>query len=94
LLDRLSGITDADGQTLLDGSVVLWINELSKGTDHNRRDLPYVLAGKGNGTLRPGRYLHVNDPHNKLFASFLNMFGTAATGFGDPRYPGTLAGLS
>jgi hypothetical protein len=94
LLDRLSGITDADGTTLLDGSVVFWVNELSRGTDHFRRDLPYVLAGKGNGAMRPGRFLKFNgEPHNRLYASFLNMFGSNATSFGDPRYPGTLPGL-
>jgi hypothetical protein len=94
LLDKLAAVTDADGQTLLDGSVVFWVNELSAGQIHNRRDLPYVLAGQGNGALRPGRYLHnAGDPHNKLFAAFLNMFGISATGFGDPRYPGVLTGL-
>ena len=94
LLDKLAGITDADGQTLLDGSVVFWINELSAGQVHNRRDLPYVLAGKGNGALRPGRYVqNGGDPHTKLFAAFLNMFGITANGFGDPRYPGVLSGL-
>jgi Protein of unknown function (DUF1552) len=94
LLDKLAGITDADGQTLLDGSVVFWGNELSRGAVHDRRDLPWVLAGQGNGTLRSGRYLHnAGDPHNKLFAAFLNMFGIAATGFGDPKFPGVLSGL-
>jgi hypothetical protein len=94
LLDKLAAVTDADGQTLLDGSVVLWINELSAGQVHNRRDLPYVLAGMGNGTLRPGRFVqNAGDPHNKLFAAFLNMFGISATAFGDPRFPGVLTGL-
>jgi hypothetical protein len=95
LLDRLAAVTDGDGQTLLDGSVVFWVNELSAGQVHDRRDLPYILAGKGNGALRPGRYVrNGGDPHNKLYAAFLNMFGITATGFGDPRYPGVLGGLS
>src|SRR4029077_4192772 len=71
LLDRLSGITDADGSTLLDGSVVFWVNELSRGPAPFRRALPYVLAGKGNGAMRPGRFLKFNgEPHNRLYASF------------------------
>ncbi|HEY2902648.1 MAG TPA: DUF1552 domain-containing protein [Polyangia bacterium] len=94
LLDRLAAVTDADGQTLLDGSVVFWVNELSRGTVHDRRDLPYVLAGQGNGALRTGRYVHnAGDPHNKLFAALQNMFGISSTGFGDPRFPGVLTGL-
>jgi hypothetical protein len=95
LLDKLAGITDGDGMTLLDGSVIFWINELSTGTDHNRRDLAYVVAGKGNGAVRTGRSLKfTGQPHNQLFAAFLNMFGVAAKGFGDPRFSGTLSGLS
>ena len=48
----------------------------------------------GNGTLRPGRFVqNAGDPHNKLFAAFLNMFGISATAFGDPRFPGVLTGL-
>jgi hypothetical protein len=94
LLDKLASVTDADGQTLLDGSVVFWVNELSAGQVHDRRNLPYVLAGLGNGALRPGRYVqNAGDPHNKLLAAFLNMFGIDATSFGDPRYPGVLTGL-
>jgi Protein of unknown function (DUF1552) len=95
LLTKLKGITDADGQTLLDGSVVFWVNELSDGASHDRRGQPWVLAGQGNGALRPGRYLHnAGDPHNKLYAAFLNMFGITANGFGDARFPGVLTGLS
>ncbi len=95
LLDKLAGITDGDGQTLLDGSVVFWANELSAGAVHNRRDLPWVLAGQGNGALRTGRYVHNGgDPHNKLYAAFLNMFGIPATSFGAAAYPGVLSGLS
>jgi hypothetical protein len=94
LLDQLSTITDADGQTLLDGSIVWWANELSRGSDHDRTDLPYVLAGQGNGALRPGRYVqNKGDPHNKLFAAFLNMFGVPVTSFGAAEYPGVLTGL-
>jgi hypothetical protein len=94
LLDRLAGITDGDGMTLLDGSVIFWINELSTGTDHNRRDLAYLVAGKGNGAVRTGRSLKfTGQPHNQLFSAFLNMFGKAANGFGDPRFSGTLSGL-
>jgi hypothetical protein len=95
LLDKLSGITDGDGMTLLDGSLIFWINELSTGTDHNRRDLAYVVAGKGNGAVRSGRSLtFTGQPHNQLFGSFLNLVGVPAKGFGDPRFSGTLSGLS
>jgi hypothetical protein len=95
LLDKLQAVTDDEGTTLLDGSVVAWINELSEGGAHDRRGLAYLLAGKGNGALRSGRYLTLNgQPHNQLFAALLNMFPIpAVTGFGDPMFTGVLPGL-
>jgi hypothetical protein len=95
LLDQLSTTTGADGTTLLDGSIVFWVNELSRGTDHNRRDLPYILAGTGGGAIRPGRFITFKgEPHNRLYTTFLNLFGIPATFFGDPAYTGTLTGLA
>jgi hypothetical protein len=96
LLDKLQAVTDEDGTTLLDGSVVAWINELSDGAAHDRRGLCYLLAGKGNGALRSGRFLTMNgQPLNQLYASMMNMFPVPpVTGFGDPMFPGLLSGLS
>jgi hypothetical protein len=53
-----------------------------------------VLAGKAGGKLVTGRYLRFNgNPHNQLYATFLNMYGVPTTSFGESAYPGTLAGL-
>lgn len=93
LLDALKSQTDADG-SLLDSSVVLWANELSDGDTHNRRDLGWVMAGKGNGAIRTGRSVqYKNTTTNQLFASFMTMFGAPTESFGDPQFKGTLSGL-
>jgi Protein of unknown function (DUF1552) len=93
LLDSLKGQTDADG-SVLDSSVVLWANELSDGDTHNRRDLGWILAGKGNGAIRTGRSVqYKNTTTNQLFASLMTMFGTPTENFGDPQFKGTLSGL-
>jgi hypothetical protein len=56
--------------------------------------MPYLLAGKAGGQLQTGRYLKYNaEPHNKLYTTFLNMFGVDAKGFGEADYPGALTGL-
>lgn len=95
LLDNLKSYTDADGSPLLDSSVVLWANELSDGDTHNRRDLGWIIAGKGNGAIRPGRSIrYTNNTTNQLFSSLMTMFGSPTTTFGDPKYTGTLTGLS
>lgn len=94
LLDALKTDTDADG-SVLDSSVVLWANELSDGDTHNRRDLGWIIAGKGNGAIRPGRSVrYTNNTTNQLFASFMTMFGSPSQGFGDPQFKGTLSGLA
>lgn len=96
LLDQLKSHTDMDGSPLLDSSVVLWANELSDGDSHNRRDLGWILAGKGNGSIRPGRSVKVasNTTTNQLFASLMTMFGSPTDTFGATQWKGTLSGLS
>ncbi|HEX3696492.1 MAG TPA: DUF1552 domain-containing protein [Polyangia bacterium] len=95
LLDKLSATTDDGGTSVLDSSVVAWVNEQQDGLTHDRHNLPIVLAGKGNGNMRPGRFVTYNgQPHNQLLAAFVNMFGIPAPSFGDPRYAGVLTGLS
>ena len=93
LLSEMKNIDEGEG-TLLDNSLLFWPNELSQGESHSRRDLPYIVAGQAGGQLPTGRFLRYDgEPHNKLFTSFLNLFGVPATGFGEPDYPGALTGL-
>ena len=97
LLDGLKSHADPDGTTLLDSSVVLWANELSDGDTHNRRDLGWIIAGKGNGAIKTGRSVKYNNnpTTNQLFVSLLNMFGSPATTFGATQFnKGPLTGLS
>jgi hypothetical protein len=94
LLGELKKVPEGDG-TLLDHMALFWPNELSQADVHNRRNLPYVVAGKCNGKLQTGRFLHYdNTAHNQLLASFMNMFGIPSTGFGEPDFPGTLSGFA
>lgn len=75
--------------------MVLWANELSDGDIHNRRDLGWIIAGKGSGAIRPGRSVQYDRSAttNQLFASLMTLFGSPTNGFGAPQFTGTLAGL-
>jgi hypothetical protein len=95
LLDAMKAETD-EGGSLLDSSVVLWANELSDGDVHNRRDLGWIIAGKGGGAIRPGRSVQYerSTTTNQLFSSLMTMFGSPTETFGASQFKGTLSGLT
>src|SRR5579862_288196 len=43
--------------TLLDNCIMMWGSGLEDGNKHTRTNLPFVVAGKGGGSLKTGRYL-------------------------------------
>jgi hypothetical protein len=71
----MSAIREGDG-TLLDHSVVLWVNEQGNGDRHTETEIPYVLAGSAGGYFRTGRYLKFDEAaHNDLYVSILHAMG-------------------
>lgn len=94
LLDRLDAVPEGDG-TLLDNTLVLWCNELSRGNSHDLRDIPFLIAGRAGGALRTGRHLiYDHRPHNDLLLSILHVLGVEAATFGEPDLcTGPLPGL-
>lgn len=53
--------------------------------------MPLVLAGRGGGTLSPGRCIQYSKKsNNQLLAAIGNRMGLSLTGFGDPAFPGVL----
>lgn len=96
LIDRLKATPEGDG-TVFDNTVILWTNEQSRGNNHDRRDLPYVIAGSAGGFFKTGRYVQFpsETAHNCLLVSLLNSMGIDASEFGNPIYgTGPLTGLT
>ncbi len=86
LLDQLAGTDAGDGSSLLDHSVVLWCNEMGNGYTHDPSSVPYVLAGRGGGTLATGRYLQCpGRSHGELFAALGQALGLGTEAFGMPE---------
>ena len=56
MVKRLHSLREADG-TLLDNCIMMWGSGLEDGNKHARTNLPFVVAGKGGGALKTGRYL-------------------------------------
>lgn len=57
LLAKLDAVNEPNGKTLLDNSIVFWTNNCGNGGTHDMGDMPLVLFGGGNGTLKMGRFL-------------------------------------
>jgi hypothetical protein len=93
LLDKLKSTPDGDG-TLLDHSMIVYGSALADGNAHQHNNLPTVLAGRGNGTLKPGRHIKFPDetPITNLYMSMLDKMGIPVDKLGDST--GTLDGLS
>jgi hypothetical protein len=95
LIAKLKSIPEGDG-TLLDNTLILFCNELSKGNTHSRKDAGYILAGGAGGALETGRFLRYEGdiPHNDLLVSLIQAFGSSDATFGDPEWcDGPLRGL-
>jgi hypothetical protein len=54
LIDRLKSVPDGAG-TLFDSTLVVWLHGITKGANHSNDNLPLVLAGNLQGSLRTGR---------------------------------------
>ena len=93
LLERMSEVREGEG-TLLDHSMIALGSGNSDGNRHNHDDLPILLAGRGNGTLTPGRHMVLpgETPLNNLWLAMLNRMDVRTAQLGDST--GELKGLT
>jgi len=94
LLQQLANTASRSG-TLLDETVVFFGSHIQNPATHEKKNMPFTLAGGGGG-LRTNRWLQTNGAsHNDLLVSILNLCGDSRVTFGDPSYcTGPLAGLT
>jgi hypothetical protein len=80
----MKAVKEGDG-TLLDHSMILYGSGISDGNRHDHGNLPLVLAGRGNGSLKPGRHIRyaTGTPMANLFVSMLDRMGVEPDRFGD-----------
>jgi len=95
LLTAMDAVEVAPGVSLLDESVVFFGSELGHPPTHEKKSVPFMLAGGGGG-LKGGRMLDFGGkPHNNLLVSILNLFGDTRTTYGHAQYnTGALTGLT
>jgi hypothetical protein len=92
LLERLKAVKEGDG-TLLDRCMIVYGSGISDGNAHNHDNLPILLAGKGGGSLKPGRHVKYpkDTPLTNLYVAMLDRMGAHVDTFGDST--GALPGL-
>lgn len=56
MIEKMHNLREGDG-TLLDNCIMMWGSGLEDGNKHARENLPFVLAGRGGGSLKTGRFL-------------------------------------
>jgi hypothetical protein len=99
ILTRLKSFEEPGG-TVLDSTLLFWVNELATG-NHKLVRNPYLLAaGKlplpSGGTLQTGRFLKYPNgtPHTGLLTVIGQIMGLNITSFGKPEWnKGPLAGV-
>jgi hypothetical protein len=84
LLGKLKSVKEGDG-TLLDHCMLAYGSGNSDGNAHNHDNLPILLAGRGCGTLKPGRHIVYpkETPLNNLWLAMLNRMEIKMQQLGD-----------
>ncbi len=86
LASRLDGITDADGKSVLDNTLMIWSQESGAGT-HSGYQMPVITAGSAGGFFKTG--IHV-DYRNKTLASQTTGSNHSPNGWSGLPYPQVL----
>lgn len=86
LIDKLAKTKDGDA-TLLDRSMMMFGSSLSDGDMHSPLDLPTVIAGGANGTLKGNQHLQwapeKKVPLSNLYVTMLDKLGVNVPRIGD-----------
>src|SRR5262249_33423434 len=83
-IKKLKATKDGDG-SLLDHSMIVYGAGLSDGNRHLHEDLPTLIAGRANGTIKSGRRVvyRRETPMCNLFLSMMDRMGVHMDHFGD-----------
>jgi len=89
MIEKMMGVEEADGTTLLDNSMVLFGSGISDGDKHDHVNLPVVVVGKGGGTFRTGQHLKCrpDTPMSNLLLAMLRQAHVPVVRFGDSTEP-------
>jgi hypothetical protein len=75
MVKKMHALKEGEG-TLLDNCIMMWGSGLENGNKHRRENLPFVIAGKGGGSINTGRFLsNVKGNQGDLLTTLLSCAG-------------------
>jgi hypothetical protein len=75
MVNKMARLREGEG-TLLDNCIMMWGSGLEDGNRHSRANLPFIIAGKGGGTIKTGRFLpNVSGNQGDLLTTILACAG-------------------
>lgn len=88
-LGRLKALQNADGTSVLDSAMIVYGSSIADGHDHEEKNLPIVVAGRGAGTIETGRHLapHRLTSMSQLHLALLQRMGVPLERFGETKTP-------
>ena len=85
MLKRMKELKEVDGSSMLDNSLVTYGAALGDGATHQYYDLPMIVAGKGQGQIKQGRFIKMKSGtlNSNLWLTLAQLMGLEIDSFAD-----------
>ena len=85
LISRMKELKESDGSSMLDNSIVTYGAALGDGATHQFFDLPFIVAGMGQGQFKQGRFIQCKSGtlNSNMWLSLAKLMGVEMDTFAD-----------
>jgi hypothetical protein len=85
VITRMKEIKESDGTSLFENSLLTYGAGLGDGATHQFFDLPMIVAGKGQGQIKQGRFIRCKSGtlNSNLWLTLANLMGLELDSFAD-----------
>lgn len=85
VISRMKEIKESDGTSLFENSILTYGAGLGDGATHQYFDLPMIVAGKGQGQIKQGRFIRCKSGtlNSNLWLTLANLMGLEIESFAD-----------
>ena len=85
LLKRMKEIKESDGSSMLDNSLITYGAGIGDGSTHQYYDLPMIVAGKGQGQVKQGRFIKLKSGtlNSNLWLTIAQLMGLEIDSYAD-----------